>query len=92
MVKYIKSDRIWTPYEYLNEVVGNDYFLKGANQLNDMERILEEKGLSSILSYAFNEIDEIIENKINVVLVEGTVRNMDTGVSRTGLRWFELPT
>jgi hypothetical protein len=70
----VKSERIYSPQNYLEAVTGNCYIINGDNDVELIENILEEQDYD-LWSYALTEIDHIVENKLDVVLVDCMVYN-----------------
>lgn len=82
MAKYVYDDYIYKPSEYIDKFFNEwsgDLVDVSLMRLNDW---LEEHGHTEIWYYLLSEIDEIVENKLTVVLV----RDNDGDY-----RWFEVP-
>lgn len=86
----VKSEKIYSPQNYLDSVTGNCYIINGDDDVGLIERILYENNLE-LWSYPLSEIDHIVENELNVVLVECMVYNEDTGEYEHEYRWCEVP-
>ena len=62
----VKSEKIYSPQNYLEAVTGNCYIISGDDDVGLIERILYENNLE-LWSYPLSEIDHIVENELNVV-------------------------
>ena len=65
----VKSEKIYSPQNYLEAVTGDGYIHGGDDDVAFIERILYENN-SELWSYPLSEIDHIVENELNVILVE----------------------
>lgn len=86
----IKSEKIFTPQEYLELVTGKTYDI--GSELNDVEAvelILEKEGYD-FWTYTFTEIEHVIDNEVPVVLVDYIVYNEDIKEFEHVLRWSEV--
>lgn len=86
----VKSEKIYSPQNYLEIVTGKCYIISGENDVEFIEKILE-KEYDSVWSYPLSEIDHIVENDLNVVLVDCMVVNSETDNFEHVYRWFEVP-
>lgn len=86
----VKSERIYSPQNYLEAVTGNCYIINGDNDIELIENILEEQDCC-LWSYALTEIDHIVGNKLDVVLVDCMVYNEKINEFEHVYRWFEVP-
>lgn len=86
----VKSERVYSPQNYLEAVTGNCYIINGDNDIELIENILEEQDYC-LWSYALTEIDHIVENKLDVVLVDCMVYNEEINEFEHVYRWFEVP-
>jgi hypothetical protein len=86
----VKSEKIYSPVNYLELMTGVCYFIDGENDVEFIEKILEEE-CDSAWSYPLSEIDHIVENDLNVVLVDCMVVNEGTNNFEHVYRWFEVP-
>ena len=86
----VKSEKIYSPQNYLEIVTGKCYMHEGENDVEFIERILE-KECDSMWSYPLSEIDHIVEEELNVVLVDCMVVNAETDNFEHIYRWFEVP-
>lgn len=87
-------DKMLTPQTYLEMMTGNYYLLRAANQLEQVENILDEQfGEGACWSYALDDIGEVMENDGKVVLVEcvNIVMKGDKAEQDPIYRWFEVP-
>lgn len=87
----VKSEQIWSPQNYLEAITGNYYVIRGENDIEFIQEILEEQGYDGLWDYPLSEIDHIVENKLNVVLVDCMVVNPITDEFEHLYRWFEIP-
>lgn len=90
----IRYNGILTPQQYLELVTGNYYCLNSDNQLEMVEKIVDEEfGEGAFWSFALDDIGEVIENDLIVVLVEVVNIVMKDGRAEQEklYRWFELP-
>lgn len=85
----VKSNELFNPQSYLELVTGFCYFQRITEDVFAfIENVLNVAGLE-LWNYPLNEIDHIVENKIDVVLVDCS--HFDDGCYATELRWFEVP-
>ena len=85
----VKSNEIYSPQNYLELVTEKCYIHNGDNDVEFIEKILEENGLC-LWSYDLTEIDHIVENKLDVVLVDCMIYNEKVGEFQHVYRWFEV--
>ena len=85
----VKSEKIYSPQNYLESVTGNCYIINGDDDVGLIERILYENGFE-LWSYPLSEINHIVENELDVVLVDCMVYNEDTSGYDHEYRWFEV--
>ena len=88
-MKLVKSEQIYSPQNYLELITGDCYIVKGSNDVETIECILEDLGYC-LWSYALSEIGHIVENDIPVVLVDCMVYNDDIEEFEHVYRWFEV--
>lgn len=96
----VKSEKIYTPWEYLQLVLGDHitYNVCNKNDIEEIKRVLMERNHYFLWDYPLSELDHIVEAEINVVLVKCSVWNekvkknghVDYDIS-TVYRWFEVP-
>lgn len=86
----VKSEQIYSPQNYLMAVTGECYIIRGENDIESIEIILEDYDLE-LWNYPLSEIDHIVENNLNVVLVDCMVVNPETDEFEHQYRWFEVP-
>ncbi len=86
----LKSEKLFSPQNYLLSVTGNCYVIDGDNDVDTIESILEENDLC-LWSYPLSEMDYIVENSIDVVLVECLILDEWSGDYEKVLRFFEVP-
>ena len=90
----IVYDNKLTPQVYLEIMTGNYYCLRSDNQVEEVEKILDEVfGDGAYWSYALDNIVEVQENDHKVVLVEcvNIVMKEERTEQETICRWFEVP-
>lgn len=85
----IKSEKIFTPQEYLELVTGKTYIISSDNDVEAVELILEKEGYD-FWTYTFTEIEHVIDNEVPVVLVDYMIYNEDTKEFEHVLRWSEV--
>lgn len=89
MKNIIKSKRLFSPQNYLEIITNQTYIIQGDNDIEFIEKILEQEGYC-LWNYSLNEIDYLIEEEIPVVLVECMVYNSNTEQYDKEIRWFEV--
>ena len=88
----VKSERLYSPQEYLDAVLGECYLFDSYadDDIKEIEEILKKED-KALWNYPLTEIDHIVENGIDVVLVDCMVwSTTECGFNHT-LRWFEVP-
>lgn len=89
----IVYDNKLTPHVYLEIMTGNYYCLRSDNQVEEVEKILDEVfGDGAYCSYDLDEINEVQGNNHKVVLVEcvNIIMKGDRAELETICRWFEV--
>lgn len=86
----VKSEKIYSPQDYLDAVTGNYYCIDGDDDIEFIQRILAQNEFE-LWDYPMSEIDHIVENELNVVLVDCMVWNKKTKEFEHQYRWFEVP-
>lgn len=86
----VKSEQIYSPQNYLVAVTGDCYVVRGDNDIEEIEIILDDYGYC-LWNYPLSEIDHIVENNLNVVLVDCMVYDNETNEYKHVYRWFEVP-
>jgi hypothetical protein len=86
----VKSEKIYSPQQYLEAITGLCYTIHGANDIEVIQQVLYERNLE-FWDYPMSEIDHIVENNLNVVLVDCMVVNEETNEFEHQYRWFEVP-
>ena len=87
----VKSERVYSPQDYLEAVTGKCYIINGEDDVGSIGCILEENGIDYLWDYPLSEIEHIVENNLNVVLVDCMVFNDDIENFMHEYRWFEVP-
>lgn len=90
----IMYDGILTPQTYLETITGKYFCLNSDNQIELVEKILDEQcGKGQYWSFAFDDIEEIMQNGHKVVLVElvNVVYKNNIAEQEKLYRWFEVP-
>lgn len=89
--KLVKSDKIYSAEEYVRSILNEEYIKFGTDDLKWIEMCLENEGLQDELwSFELIEIDEIVENKHDVILVKLHYLDINNNV-QTEYRWFQVP-
>ncbi len=84
-------DGVLTPQAYLEIMTGNYYILKKSNQVDEVEKILDnEEGDGTYWTYSLYDTSEVLGNNKNVVLVE-FVNITDEPEQEYIYRWCEVP-
>ena len=86
----VKSNRIYSPQQYLEAVTGKCYIVRDDDDISTITRILSHTGWN-LWNYPLSEIDHIVENNIDVVLVDCMHWNEKRHEFDHILRWFEVP-
>lgn len=86
----VKSEQIYSPQKYLEDVTDNCYIPDEDNDIELIEKILYENGYE-LWNYPMSEIDHIVENELDVVLVDCMVYNEEKKEYEHEYRWFEVP-
>ena len=86
----VKSEKIYSPQQYLEAVTGMYCVTKGDNDIQFIQDILEEDGYT-LWDYPLSEIYHIVEHSLKVVLVDCLVYNGATEEFEHEYRWFEVP-
>jgi hypothetical protein len=87
----VKSEKIYSPQRYLEEITGKCYFIDGENDIEFINQTLEENGIKELWDYPLSEISHIVDNNLDVVLVDCMVVNPKTDEFEHEYRWFEVP-
>ena len=85
----VMTNKIYSPQKYLEILTGNCYIIKGVNDVETVEVILEELGYC-LWSYPLSEIEHIVEDEHDVVLVDCMVYNEQKHEFEHVYRWFEV--
>ena len=86
----VKSEKIYSPQQYLEIITGYYYMICGENDIEFIQVRLAQNGFE-LWDYPMSEIDHIVENDLDVVLVDCMVVNPDTDQFEHQYRWFEVP-
>lgn len=88
----VKSEKIYSPQNYLEAVTGLCYMIEGENDAEFIQEVLVANGyVGTLWDYPLTEIAHIVENDLNVVLVDCMVVNPKTDQFEHEYRWFEVP-
>ena len=88
----VKSERIYSPQNYLEAVTGLCYMISGDNDAEFIQEVLVSHGyVGTLWDYPLSEIDHIVENDLDVVLVDCMIVNPETDKFEHKYRWFEVP-
>ena len=87
----IKYDGIIYPQAFLAVMTGKYFCVTADNQLEEIEKILDEElGGGQCWSYSFEETEHVVKNDKSGVLVEIVNINEECEQERL-YRWFEVP-
>lgn len=86
----VKSERIYSPQQYLMAVTGKCYIVRDDDDIETITGILADTGWN-LWNYPLSEIDHIVENNLDVVLVDCMYWNEDNHEFDHIVRWFEVP-
>ena len=92
----VKSEKIYSPQSYLEKMTGLYYIIPIDKPVVEfIETVLDETfGEGTFWSHSFSDIEEIVENKLNVVLVDCTDSEYNSQTDTVELkpcyRWFEV--
>lgn len=91
--RIVISKTIYTPQTFVEALTGHCFHFDGDNIIEKIHQILVDEGIeekdNELWDYAFDEIEHIAENKIQVVLVD--VSGFDhEGNWKVLHRWFEV--
>ena len=89
MKTIVKSTKLYSPQNYLELITGNVYIVQGDNDIEFIEKILEQEGYC-LWNYSINEVEHLIEAEIPVVFVECMVYNSNTEQYDKEIRFFEV--
>lgn len=87
----VKSEKIYSPQNYLEAVTGKCYAHYGENDITFINNMLHRNDIDYLWDYPMSEIGHIVENNLNVVLVDCMVVNEETDQFEHQYRWFEVP-
>lgn len=88
----VLSKDIYSPQNYIEAVTGNYYIFRNDTTIyKEIRTLLGLNGFENLWDYPLTEIDHIVENKINVVLVDVSDYDIETGKWIKEYRWFEVP-
>ena len=87
----VLTNKVYTPQGYIEEITDRYYILNSRDTIiEQIENLLAENDIYDVWNYPLNEIDHIIENKLDVVLIDVTDIG-DDGELVAEHRWFEVP-
>ena len=86
----VKSTNLYSPQNFVEAVTGYCYIFRSDNVAEQIAKLLKQNGYSDLFDYPLDEIDHIVENKINVVLVDVSCFDKH-GIWHHEFRWFEVP-
>lgn len=85
----VKFNGIYSPQNYVGEVLGTYYFFQyKGSMIDEIHDFLLLNGYA-LRDYPLTEIDHIVENNLNVVLVDCSHYEGDDYINE--YRWFEVP-
>ena len=86
----VKSEKIYSPQNYLELVTGKCFIIDGDNDVEFIEKILK-KECESMWSYPLSEINHIVSEGLDVVLVDCMIYNENSREFEHVYRWFAAP-
>ncbi len=86
----VVSNDLYSPQNYLELVTQHTYIVSGDNDVEFIEKLLEEEDYC-LWSHALTEIEYIVTEDLDVVLVDCMVYNDETEEYEHVYRWFEVP-
>lgn len=88
----VLSKEIYSPQSYIETLTGHYYVFNTLNSVYEEIQILQSRnGFEDLWNYPLNEIEHIIENETNVVLVDISDVDDESGDWVSEYRWFEVP-
>jgi hypothetical protein len=88
----VLSNEIYSPQSYIEMLTGHYYIFNMTNSVyEEIKNLQYWNGFEDLWNYPLNEIEHIIENKINVVLVDVSDVDNESGDWVSEYRWFEVP-
>ena len=89
MKNIVKSNKLYSPQNYLELITGNTYIIQGDNDIEFIEKILEQEGYC-LWNYSLNEVEHLIESEIPVVMVDCMIYKEEKNEYEHEIRWFEV--
>lgn len=89
MKNVVKSNKLYSPQNYLELITGNTYIVQGDDDIEFIEDILEKEGYC-LWNYPITEVEHLIETEIPVVLVDCMVYSEEKKEYEHEYRWFEV--
>lgn len=90
----VKSKQIYSPQSFVGAITGNYYIHHNEDTVGEIHKLLRLNGVETasnpLWDYPLDEIDHIVENKLNVVLVDVSGFNANDEWIQE-YRWFEVP-
>lgn len=91
----IKSTTVYSPQNFVEALTGLAYIFRSNDDVEEIHKLLRQNGVetddSPLWDYPLGEIDEVVTNKVPVVLVEVMHWNDELMEFSRELRWFEVP-
>ena len=84
----VKSEKMYTPQSYLELITNESFIIRGDNDVEEIENILEDIGYE-VQSFSLREVDRIVKNNLDVVLVDCLVYDEEENEFEHVYRWFE---
>ena len=89
MKNIVKSKKLYSPQNYLELITGKTYIVQGDNDIELIEKILEQEGYC-LWNYSLNEVEHLIESEIPVVMVDCMIYKEEKKEYEHEIRWFEV--
>lgn len=88
----VLSKDIYSPQRYIESLTEHCYILgNNTSILEEIQSLLCLNDFEDLWNYPLNEIGHIVENRINVVLVDVSDIDDESGNWVQEYRWFEVP-
>lgn len=85
----VKSNFIFSVQSFCDNYLGFCPVINGNKE--ELREILDNNGYDNLWDYPLSEIIIIVENKLDVVLVDNSYIDDDTGNLTHDYRWVEIP-
>ena len=85
----VKSKKIYSSQSYCDEFFRICPVFNGDK--DELRKLLNKNGFATLQDYSLDEIEQIVEKKIPVVLVDTTYIDDKTNEMVNEYRWFQVP-